>query len=456
LVRVESVRDTFHDLSLLCHDRITQPLNTEPNMPPLRLRHILLSLAFIPAIVAGQSPIPSDQPSVKKALDGIKSSNSWLLDQQVSICEIPAPDFHEQARAAEFKKRLIALGYPGTRIDTAGNVIAERPGTGNGPTVMLAGHLDTVFPEGTDVKVKRDGVKFAAPGIGDDCRGLAVVLSVAKALNEGQIKTTGKVILVGNVGEEGEGNLRGVRELLTSGYKGKIDYFISVDGLGLHVTDRAVGSKRYDVKFKGPGGHSYGAFGMPSAIHAMGRAIAMISDVQVPANPKTTYTVGVVKGGTSVNSIAGDASMEVDMRSESLENLDSAEVRIKRAIDAGVTAENKRWPNSPAKITVKFDTIGIRPIGAKIQNDDSPIVRTAMNAAKALGQETTPTGASSTDSNLPMSLGIPAITIGGGGKGSGAHSLTETFEDTPDGYKGPQWALLIVAALAGMRSTVTP
>jgi tripeptide aminopeptidase len=425
-------------------------------MQPLRLRHILCALVLVPAIVAGQSPIPTDQPSVKQALDGIKSSNSWLLDQQASICEIPAPDFHEQARAAEFKKRLIALGYPGTRIDTAGNVIAERAGTGNGPTVMLAGHLDTVFPEGTDVKVKRDGVKFAAPGIGDDCRGLAVVLSVAKALNESQIKTNGRVILVGNVGEEGEGNLRGVRELLTSGYKGKIDYFISVDGLGLHVTDRAVGSKRYDVKFKGPGGHSYGAFGMPSAIHAMGRAIALISDVQVPSNPKTTYTVGVVKGGTSVNSIAGDASMELDMRSESRENLDTAEVRIKRAIESGLAAENKRWPNSPAKISVKFDTIGIRPIGAKVQTDDSPIVRTAMNAAKALGQETTPTGASSTDSNLPMSLGIPAITIGGGGKGSGAHSLTETFEDTPDGYKGPQWALLIVAALAGMRTSVTP
>ena len=427
-------------------------------MHPLRPRHILLCLCLVPAILAGQGSfaIPTDQPSVTRALDGIKSSNSWMLDQQVSICEIPAPDFKEQARAAEFKKRLIALGYPNARIDTAGNVIAERAGTGKGPTVMLAGHLDTVFPEGTDVKVKRDGNKFAAPGIGDDCRGLAVVLAVAKALNEGRVETNGKVILVGNVGEEGEGNLRGVRELLTSGYKGKVDYFISVDGLGLHVVDRAVGSKRYDVKFKGPGGHSYGAFGMPSAIHAMGRAIALISDVQVPASPKTTYTVGIVKGGTSVNSIAGDASMEVDMRSESLANLDSAEARIRRAIDAGVAAENKRWPNSPAKIAVKFDTIGIRPIGAKLQTDDSPIVRTALEASKALGAEQTPTGASSTDSNLPMSLGIPAITIGGGGKGSGAHSLTETFEETPDGYKGPQWALLIVAALAGTRASVTP
>jgi tripeptide aminopeptidase len=426
-------------------------------MHPLRLRHTLLCLVLTPAIVAGQNAIPADQPAVKRALAAIEAGNSWMLDQQVSICEIPAPDFHEQARAAEFKKRLIALGYPDTRIDTAGNVIAERAGTGKGPTVMLAGHLDTVFPEGTDVKVKRDGTKFAAPGIGDDCRGLAVVLAVAKALHDGKIETNGKVILVGNVGEEGEGNLRGVRELLTHGYKGKVDFFISVDGLGLHVTDRAVGSKRYDVKFHGPGGHSYGAFGtMPSAIHAMGRAIALISDVQVPSTPKTTYTVGVVHGGTSVNSIAGDADMEVDMRSESLENLDSAEVRIKRAIDAGVAAENARWPASKVKITVKIDTIGIRPIGAKVQTEESPIVRTALDAAKALGAPKAPTGASSTDSNLPMSLGIPAITIGGGGTGSGAHSLDEKFEDTPDGYKGPQWALLIVAALAGTRASVTP
>jgi tripeptide aminopeptidase len=426
-------------------------------MHPLRLRHTMLCLALVPAIAAAQGAIPADQPSIKRALAGIESGNSWMLDQQVSICEIPAPDFHEQARAAEFKKRLIALGYATTRIDTAGNVIAERPGTGNGPTVMLTGHLDTVFPEGTDVKVKRDGTKFAAPGIGDDCRGLAVVLAVAKALNEGKVQTTGKVILVGNVGEEGEGNLRGVRELLTHGYKDKVDFFISVDGLGIHVTDRAVGSKRFDVKFHGPGGHSYGAFGtIPSAIHAMGRAIAMISDVQVPTTPKTTFTVGVVHGGTSVNSIAGDADMEVDMRSESLENLDTAEVRIKRAIDAGVAAENARWPGSKAKITVKYDTIGIRPIGAKIQTEESPIVRTALDAAKALGEARPQTGASSTDSNLPMSLGIPAITIGGGGTGSGAHSLDEKFEDTPDGYKGPQWALLIVAALAGTRATVTP
>ncbi len=347
-------------------------------------RHIVAGALLLPAFAWAQNPIPIDQPSVKRALDGIKSWNAWVLEQQTSICEIPAPDFKEQIRGAEFKKRLIALGYANTRIDTAGNVIAERPGTGNGPTVMLAGHLDTVFPEGTDVKVKKTGNVYAGPGIGDDCRGLAVVLAVAKALNEGQIKTTGKVILVGDVGEEGSGNLRGMRELFTHGYKDKIDFFISVDGLGLHVTDRAVGSKRYSVHFNGPGGHSYGAFGtMPSAIHAMGRAIALISDVQVPTTPKTTFTVGVVKGGTSVNSIAGDAWMAVDMRSESRENLDRAEADIKKAVDAGLAAENARWPNSKVKITAKYDTIGIRPIPDTPQTDQSPIVRTALEAATA-------------------------------------------------------------------------
>ncbi|HVT39207.1 MAG TPA: M20/M25/M40 family metallo-hydrolase [Gemmatimonadaceae bacterium] len=420
-------------------------------------RQVLVSFAALamPAVASAQAAIPVDNPSMRRALDGIKAWNAWTLEQQVSICEIPAPSFKEQARGAEFRKRLIALGYPNTRIDVVGNVIAERAGSGNGPTVMIAGHLDTVFPEGTNVKVRREADKFTAPGISDDCRGLAVVLAVARALNENRVTTTGKIILVGDVGEEGSGNLRGVRQLFTGEYKGKVDYFISVEGLGLHVTDRAVGSKRYSVKFTGPGGHSYGAFGMPSAIHAMGRAIAGISDVQVPATPKTTFNVGVVSGGTSVNSIAGEAAMEVDMRSESWDSLEQVEAAIRQAVETGLAAENARWPRSPARITGRYDTIGIRPLPAKPQTDESPIVRTALDAAKALG-ERVPTGAGSTDSNLPMSFGVPAITIGGGGKGEGAHALTEWYQDGPDGYKGPQWALLIVAALSGMSASVTP
>ena len=403
-----------------------------------------------------QSNIQVDDPGIRRAFDMIKSWNSWIVDTQLQLCEIPAPPFKEQARGLEFRKRMIALGYPQTKIDAIGNVIAERAGKGNGPTVMIAGHLDTVFPEGTDVKVKRTGTRMDGAGIGDDCRGLVVILSIARALNEAKIETRGKVILVADVGEEGPGNIRGVRELFNNGYKGKIDQFISVDGLGFRVAARAVGSHRYNVVFSGPGGHSYGAFGaVPSAIHAMGRAISNIGDIVPPTGIKTTYNVGTVKGGTSVNTISPDGAMEVDMRSESMDNLEKMDQLIRDAIAKGVAAENARWPKSPAKIVVKYDTMGFRPVGRVPQTDSTPIIKVALDAAKAIG-EASGTDAGSTDSNLAMSMGIAAMTIGGGGKGGNAHAAGEWYDDGPTGYKGPQWALLIVASLAGLVRTTTP
>ncbi len=425
------------------------------HIAPITVSAVVLA-AVTAARVGAQGVVPATDPGIQRALAAIQSWNSWIIDNQVSLCEIPAPPFKEEARGKEFQKRMIALGYRDTKIDPIGNVIAERPGRGNGPTVMIAGHLDTVFPEGTDVKVTRSGTRLEGAGIGDDCRGLAVVLAVARALNEARIETRGKVILVANVGEEGPGNLRGVREIFTKGYKDKIDQFISVDGTGFDVTARAVGSNRYNVVFTGPGGHSYGAFGnVPSAIHAMGRAIANIGDIVPPAGIKTTFNVGVVKGGTSVNTISPDAAMEVDMRSESVDNLDAVDRMIRDAVARGVAAENARWPRARDKITVRFDTIGIRPVGRVVQNDSTPIIRVALDAAKALGV-TAETGASSTDSNLPMSLGIPAVTIDGGGRGGNAHAAGEWYDDGRDGYKGPQWALLIVASLAGLAGATTP
>jgi len=305
-----------------------------------------------------------------------------------------------------------------------------------------------VFPEGTDVKVKREGTLMRGPGIGDDCRGLAVVLAVARAMQMEKVATTGTVIFVGNVGEEGPGNLRGVRHLFTREYAGKIDYFISVDGTGLGLTSRAVGSNRYRVRYKGPGGHSYGAFGMPNPIHALGRAIAAISDIQVPASPKTTFNVGIVEGGTSVNTISPTGAMDVDLRSESSRALADVDAKIQTAIRGALAAENARWPNSRTRITVEIDTIGIRPAGA--QPDTAAIVRAGLAAGKALGF-TAPTSASSTDANLPMSLGIPAITIDGGGEGRGAHSTAESYDDGDRGWLGPQWAALIIATLAQAR-----
>lgn len=415
------------------------------------------TLLFVPATgLSAQNTIVASDPGIRRAFDAIKSWNNWILDNQVSLCEIPAPPFKEQARGVEFRKRMIALGYRDTRIDAVGNVISERAGKGGGPTIMIAGHLDTVFPEGTDVTVKKEGGRLTGAGIGDDCRGLAVVLAVARALNEAKVETRGKVILVANVGEEGPGNLRGVRELLTNGYKGKVDQFISVDGTGFDITARAVGSNRYNVVFTGPGGHSYGAFGnVPSAIHAMGRAIANIGDIVPPAGIKTTYNVGVVKGGTSVNTISPDGEMEVDMRSESVENLEKIDALIHEAVAKAVAAENARWPNPRGTISARYDTIGIRPVGRVVQTDQTPIVKMALDAAKALDIESE-TGASSTDSNLPMSMGIPAMTIDGGGRGGNAHAAGEWYEDGPTGYKGPQWALLIVASLAGIVGTTTP
>ncbi len=425
----------------------------------LRARYQLAACAAIllagPALSA-QGNIPSDDPGIKKAFEAIKSWNSWIVENQVQLCEIPAPPFKEQARGIEFRKRMIALGYRDTKIDAAGNVIAERAGKGGGPTIMIAGHLDTVFPEGTDVKVKRTGTRMDGAGIGDDCRGLVVILSIARALNEAKIETRGKVILVADVGEEGPGNLRGMRELFNNGYKGKVDQFISVDGLGFRVAARAVGSKRYNVVFTGPGGHSYGAFArVPSAIHAMGRAVANIGDLVPPTGIKTTFNVGIVKGGTSVNTISPDASMEVDMRSESVDNLEKMDQLIHGAIEKGLAAENARWTAATEKIKVKYDTIGIRPVGRVPQSDSTPIIKVALDAAKAIG-ETSGTDAGSTDSNLAMSMGIPAMTIGGGGKGGNAHAAGEWYDDGPSGYKGPQWALLIVAALAGIARTTTP
>ena len=407
----------------------------------------VLALTFASSLTAQGAR--TEPPVVQSMLAMLQADNAWTLEQQRTLCEIPAPPFKETARGLEYKRRLEALGLT-ARIDAIGNVLAERRGTGRGPTVVIAGHLDTVFPEETDVKVKVEGGRMSGPGIGDDCRGLAVVLAVARAYQRANPRHDGRIIFVGNVGEEGPGNLRGVRHLFEKELKGQIDYFISVDGVGLDLTARAVGSNRYKVTYKGPGGHSYGAFGIPNPIHAIGRAIAKISDIQVPPNPKTTFNVGIVSGGTSVNSIAFEGIMEIDMRSESADNLRTVDGMIRKALYDAVTEENARWPGeraARARVSVVIDTIGIRPTGA--QADSVKIVQVGLSAARALGFTAT-TGAGSTDSNLPISIGIPAITIDGGGNGSGAHSLSEWYEDGPNGWLGPQWAALIVARLAGV------
>jgi acetylornithine deacetylase/succinyl-diaminopimelate desuccinylase-like protein len=412
------------------------------------------SLLVLASVLRAQPiVVPATHASMRAVLATIRADNAWTIDQQVSICEIPSPPFKEAVRAAEFKKRLESLGIVNVRIDATGNVIGERAGVGSGPTVVLSAHLDTVFPEGTDVHVKRDstaatGLKLSAPGIGDDCRGLATVLAVAKAMKSANVKTAGMVYFVGTVGEEGPGNLRGVRALFNGELKGKIDYFISVDGTGFGATSGAVGSNRYRVSYKGPGGHSYGAFGMPNPIHAMGRAIAKMSDFTVPDSPKTTFSASVVNGGTSVNSISALGAVDVDMRSESAAALATLDAKFQVAIREALKEELARWPNSKVPLTMTLDTIGLRPAGA--QPDSARIVRIAVEAGKVLGFPVTP-NANSTDSNVPIALGIPAITLSAAGRGLDAHSTTETYADGPNGFVGPQYVALVLATLSGLR-----
>jgi acetylornithine deacetylase/succinyl-diaminopimelate desuccinylase-like protein len=414
---------------------------------------VLVAIVVTATTAIAQAPrsvpaLPTDNAAVRAAMDSIRSWNEWTLRQQIELNEIEAPPFKEERRAQEFKRRLESLGLTNVRIDAEGNVIGERPGAGNGPVVVISGHLDTVFPEGTNVKVRREGTRLSAPGIVDDARGLAVVLAVLRAMQQARVATIGTIYFVGTVGEEGPGNLRGVRHLFTREMKDRIHYFISVDGAQFTVTNAAVGSHRYRVSYVGPGGHSYGAFGMPNPIHALGRAIDKISEIQVPTRPKTTFNVGVISGGTSVNSISATGVMDIDLRSESQASLDTLDAKVRAALNTALDEEHARWPRSNVRLSVKIDTIGIRPAGTL--PDSAPIVEVAMRAAQHL-QVVSTTVASSTDANIPISLGIPAITIDGGGRGGGSHSLDEYYDDGNNGFKGPQWALLIVAALAGVR-----
>src|ERR1700736_3985714 len=391
-------------------------------------------------------------PKVIKTLEDIKADDDTAFAEQKRITEIPAPPYKEKIRAEYYLKRFHELGFKDASIDSEGNVIGLRKGSGGGrPKLVVSAHLDTVFPEGTDVSLKeKDGV-ILAPGIGDDSRGLAALLSLIKSINANGIATAGDVMFVGSVGEEELGNLRGVKALFRD--HADIDGFISIDGLGItRVVNQATGSHRYEMIFKGPGGHSFQEFGLPSAIHAMGRAIAKISDLPTPSAPKTTFTVGTVSGGTSVNAIASEARMAVDMRSDSTEELLKLEERLLGLVKDALAEENKRWNSD--KLTVEIKLIGERPAG--MVSMDSPIVQATQRAGAVVTRAPRVTFAgSSTDSNLAMSLGIPAVTIGGGGAGGNWHSRNEWYKPV-DAWYGPQNALLTVLMLTGLDGVTKP
>ena len=414
---------------------------------PLTLTATLM-IALAPAPAAAQQDAANlgarllADPAIKAAADAIRAAEPQTIEAQVRLCEVEAPPFKETKRAEVYARLFREAGLQNVRIDKEGNVLGDRPGAQPRPRLVFSAHLDTVFPEGTDVKVKREGTILRGPGIGDDCRGLAVVLAVIRAMNQAKIQTPGTITFVGTVGEEGLGDLRGVKYLFNEGLKGQIDRFVSIDGTGLGITHIAVGSLRYRVTFKGPGGHSYGAFGLSNPLHALGRAVEKISQFEVPADPKTTFNVGRVGGGTSVNSIPFEAWFEMDMRSASPSALQAIDAKFHRAVDDAVKEEDARWKKNV--LSVDKALVGNRPAGQTPA--DAPIVQAAISVTRALGFAVT-LDEGSTDSNIPMNLGIPAITIDGGGRGREAHALGESFDST-NSWHGSQRALLLAIALA--------
>ena len=400
-------------------------------------------LAVLLASVAFADDALLAKPEVKSALDYLHANHDRHSAKQIEICEIPAPTFHEQKRAqfmaAEFRTRRLH----DVSIDAQGNVLGWRKGTSE-DVFVIAAHLDISFEEGVDTKVRREGTRWHAPGIGDDSRGLAAMLALIEALDAGGIRTRHTLLFVANVGEEGLGDLIGVKYLFQkSPIRSRLKAFISVDGTNpARVVNGGNGVKRYRVTFQGPGGHSYGNFGRPNAAHALGRVVAALADFQIPTSPKTTYNVGKIGGGTTVNAITEQASMEVDLRSESPSELDKLELQFLEAVRTGAAAENAKRAASGLQVSAETKLIGNRPAGVTPPN--SALVKAALWASAATGHQPSLLSAS-TDANLPISLGIPAITMGGGGRGDNAHSLREWFDPT-DAWKGPQTVLLTVLA----------
>jgi di/tripeptidase len=418
----------------------------------------VLSLSLAGGALAQTKPAQADKtiqqvratPGFKAAMATLDAQHERIVNDTITLTEIEAPPFKEEKRARAYMEMLKAHGLTDVEMDAEGNVMGLRRGTGaaGGKVVVIAAHLDTVFPEGTNVKVRREGTRLHAPGVGDDTHSLAVLLGYVRALDAGKVKTKRDILFVGNVGEEGPGDLRGVRHLFTKGkYKDRIAAFFSMDGTSAQrVVSGAVGSRRYRVTFNGPGGHSYGAFGIVNPMAAMGNAVVAMNKLQVPKQPRTTYATSVVGGGTSVNSIPESIWLEVDMRSESPEELAKLDAQFKQLVADAVAAENAARSTGPGKISADLKLIGDRPTGST--REDAEIVQLTAAAVRAAGYEPV-LGASSTDSNMPISLGIPAVTIGSGGTGGRAHAPDEWIDVAkPESVRGMGVGLAALIAVA--------
>jgi acetylornithine deacetylase/succinyl-diaminopimelate desuccinylase-like protein len=367
-------------------------------------------------------------PAFRGAVAAYERDFDRFVAELIKLTEIPSPPFGEGPRAKAYLEMLKDAGLEGVEMDPEGNVMGLWRGKSGGavPLLAVASHLDTVFPEGTDVHVKRAGTRLVAPGIGDDTRGLAFLLAMIRAMRDAKVQTSGDVLFIGNVGEEGPGDLRGVRYLFTkSPWKDRIKRFITVDGSNLDiVTNSGLGSLRYKVTFKGPGGHSWGAFGTVSPAFAMGEAIARLGQLKVPKSPKVSYNVGIVSGGTSVNSIPFETAMEIDMRAIDPAALKDIDAKFKQIVAAAVETENTTRSTANGKITADIKLIGDRPSGTL--SPDSPVLR-QISATLGVFDKVPVWETNSTDANIPISLGIPAFAISrnSGNKGGRSHSLDE-------------------------------
>lgn len=388
----------------------------------------------------------AQDPRCARALDWIDKNSAWVTDQQIRLNEIPAPEFKEAQRGAYLKKLFEQAGLK-VHVDKTGNVIGETTGSQPQSVVLIVAHLDTVFPDGTDVSVKKNGTRLEGPGISDNAAGLAAVLGAARAISESRVGTNKTIVFAGDVGEEGEGNLRGIRALVDS-YGTRLAAVIAVDGASSdHITTQGIASQRYEIRITGPGGHSWSDFGAPNAITALARGIVRFSTYRVPDEPRSSYNFGVIEGGTSVNSIPASASVKIDLRSEDETELAKMEAALREAMQAGMREEITATHSLGDALQLNFRSLGARPAG-KLP-DNSPLLETVRSVDQYLGVRSR-LERSSTDANIPLSQGVPAIALGGGGKGGGSHTLAEWYD--PAGRElGLKRLVLITLALAGVQ-----
>jgi acetylornithine deacetylase/succinyl-diaminopimelate desuccinylase-like protein len=392
-------------------------------------------------------------PEVQQAYDWLRTAEPKLQRWQMEIARIPAPPFGEAARSEWLAQRFRELGLDDIQIDEAGNVLGIHSGADRGetagPYVALSAHIDTVFPPESPLEIRQEGSKLLGPGVSDNGAGVTAMLAMAAVLQATAIHPSQPLLFIGNVGEEGEGDLRGMRHIFSQEqWLDSIACNVILDGAGTDViVAEALGSRRFEVTVRGPGGHSWSDYGIPNPIVTLARAIDSFSRANVPLSPKTSSNVGVIHGGTSVNSIPEFASMRVDIRSTSTDEIDRLERALRLALDQSMEVERESRRSTPSSLTAEVVKIGDRPSGEL--NADARILRVVRAVDQHLNNSAHVQRAS-TDANIPLSLGREAVALGGGGRGGGAHTLQEWF-DCSGRDLGLRRILLTVLALAGVK-----